>query len=85
MEAVETKNWSINVLRLSIRAHNGLLNGNVETIGELCKRTRKQLLRHANIGEVSVNEIENKLKAIGIELPDTELRRIWIPGFWHYI
>ena len=58
----------IEALELSLRTYNALKNAGLETVGELRNMTRKQLLNVKNLGDKSVDEIEERLKEYGIEL-----------------
>ncbi len=65
-----------NTLRLTIdefdfptRIYNSLRNGGIETLGDLLKIPRKELMSMRNMGNKSVVIIEEKLKGKGIELP----------------
>ena len=72
-EEVKTEQYShpIHELELSIRSENCLLRGGIHTMGELLQRSREELLKIRNLGKKSLNEIEDRLQALGYELrPD---------------
>ena len=55
----------IHDLELSIRSENCLLRGGINTVGDLIKKTRDDLLKIRNLGKKSLSEIEEKLVSIG--------------------
>lgn len=55
-------------LELSVRSENCLLRGGVHLIGELCSRTRDDLLKIRNLGKISLREIEEKLAKFDLHL-----------------
>ena len=59
---------SIHALELSIRSENCLLRGGIQTIGDLLRKSRDDLLKIRNLGRKSLNEIEEKLKTFGYVL-----------------
>ena len=62
-------------LRLSLRASNCLLEEGISNVRDLVGRTREEVLAMRNAGETTADEIEEKLKelglALGMELPAT--------------
>ncbi|MCL4418838.1 DNA-directed RNA polymerase subunit alpha [Patescibacteria group bacterium] len=73
--ATQTSSIPENILRMTIdeldlptRIYNSLRNGEIETLGDLLKIPRKELMSMRNMGGKSVNVIEEKLKGKGIEL-----------------
>jgi DNA-directed RNA polymerase alpha subunit len=63
------RNASIEVLGLSTRPHNALTRGGIITIGQLAQMSSEQILYVRNVGEKSLAEIEEKLKAYLAEHP----------------
>lgn len=59
---------TIDELDLPTRIYNSLRNGEIETLGDLLKIPRKELMSMRNMGGKSVTVIEEKLKGKGIEL-----------------
>ena len=55
-------------LDLSVRASNCLESENIRTIGELVSRTEVELLQIRNFGRVSLEEIQKKLEALGLNV-----------------
>lgn len=54
--------------KLSVRAQNVLRANEIETVGELIKLSRKDVLRFRNSGKVVLSEIESLLTAMGLHL-----------------
>jgi DNA-directed RNA polymerase subunit alpha len=61
-------NMSVNEIELSVRAANCLNNANILTVGELAQKTPAEMLKYRNFGKKSLQEIENKLKELGLSL-----------------
>lgn len=59
---------SVNEIELSVRAANCLNNANITTIGQLVQKTEAEMLKYRNFGKKSLNEIIDKLKALGLSL-----------------
>ena len=55
-------------LRLSLRANNCLHEAGIESLRELVSRSREDLLEVRNFGETTLQEIEAKLRELGVEL-----------------
>ena len=53
---------TIEELELSVRASNGLKRANINTLGDLIQKTREEMSKIRNLGQKSLEEIENKLK-----------------------
>ncbi len=69
-------NMSVNEIELSVRAANCLNNANITTVGQLAMKTESEMLKYRNFGKKSLNEIKEKLAALGLTLGmkfDTEL------------
>lgn len=67
---VEADNRSISILGLNTRELNCLKAYDVETIGELLTIDRLELRKFRNLGKKGINNINKKLKDLGIETPD---------------
>src|ERR1044072_2886877 len=58
-------NMSVNEIELSVRAANCLNNANITTVGQLAMKTEQEMLKYRNFGKKSLNEIKDKLAALG--------------------
>ena len=61
-------NMSVNEIELSVRAANCLNNANITTVGELAMKTEQEMLKYRTFGKKSLNEIKEKLEALGLSL-----------------
>ena len=61
-------NMSVNEIELSVRAANCLNNANITTVGQLARKTEQEMLKYRNFGKKSLNEIKEKLTALGLSL-----------------
>jgi DNA-directed RNA polymerase subunit alpha len=61
-------NMSVNEIELSVRAANCLNNANITTVGQLAMKTEQEMLKYRNFGKKSLNEIKDKLAALGLAL-----------------
>jgi len=61
-------NMSVNEIELSVRAANCLNNANITTVGQLATKTEAEMLKYRNFGKKSLNEIKDKLSALGLSL-----------------
>src|SRR5687768_8886490 len=61
-------NMSVNEIELSVRAANCLNNANITTVGQLAMKTEQEMLKYRNFGKKSLNEIKDKLAALGLTL-----------------
>jgi DNA-directed RNA polymerase subunit alpha len=59
---------NLSELSLSVRAMNCLESENIHTVRDLVQRTEDQLLEVRNFGETTLNEVREKLHAIGLRL-----------------
>jgi DNA-directed RNA polymerase subunit alpha len=59
---------SVNEVELSVRAANCLNNANITTVGQLAMKTEQEMLKYRNFGKKSLNEIKEKLAALGLQL-----------------
>ena len=74
-EAEGTPSVSEDVLRLTVdeldlptRIYNSLKNGNIETLGQLLKTSKKDLMKMRNMGGKSLAVIDKKLQEKGLSL-----------------
>jgi len=63
---------SIEELELSVRASNGLKRANINTVGDLVEKTREEMGKIRNLGQKSLDEIERKLKELGLSFKKPE-------------
>src|SRR3954462_1006115 len=61
-------NMSVNEIELSVRAANCLNNANITTVGQLAMKSEQEMLKYRNFGKMSLNEIKDKLAALGLAL-----------------
>ncbi len=61
-------NMSVNEIELSVRAANCLNNANITTVGQLAMKSEAEMLKYRNFGKKSLNEIKEKLAALGLGL-----------------
>ena len=59
---------SVNEIELSVRAANCLNNANITTVGQLAMKSEAEMLKYRNFGKKSLNEIKEKLAALGLTL-----------------
>jgi DNA-directed RNA polymerase subunit alpha len=63
----------IEELDLSIRSYNCLKREGIHTVGELVTRSEADLLDIRNFGSKSINEVREKLQAMGLGLKDAPI------------
>lgn len=59
---------SIDELEISVRTSNCLKNKNIKTIGDLVRKSGKELLTYDNFGRKSLKELEKILHGMGLHL-----------------
>lgn len=59
---------SIDELEISVRASNCLKNENITTIGDLVRKSGKELLTYENFGRKSLKELEKNLAKVNLHL-----------------
>jgi len=57
---------TIDELELSVRSYNCLKNENIIYVGDLVAKTESEMLKTANFGRKSLNELKDNLKAMGL-------------------
>ena len=57
---------TIDELELSVRSYNCLKNENIIYVGDLVSRTEAEMLKTANFGRKSLNELKDNLKSMGL-------------------
>ena len=77
VEKEETKKekvleMTIEELDLSVRSYNCLKRASINTVEELIKRTEEDMMKVRNLGRKSLEEVINKLNALGLSLPSED-------------
>jgi DNA-directed RNA polymerase subunit alpha len=67
--APELASMTVEQLNLSVRTLNCLRRGNINTVGELMSKTEKELMSLRNFGIKSKQELEERLKTLGLSMP----------------
>jgi len=57
---------TIDELELSVRSYNCLKNENIIYVGDLVSRTEAEMLKTANFGRKSLNELKENLRSMGL-------------------
>ncbi len=70
MEKVQE--MTIEELDLSVRAYNCLKRAGINTVAELIQRNEEDMMRVRNLGKKSLEEVEQKLAALGLRLRQNE-------------
>lgn len=70
MEKVQE--MTIEDLDLSVRAYNCLKRANINTVAELIQRNEEDMMKVRNLGKKSLEEVEQKLAALGLGLRRSE-------------
>ena len=70
MEKVQE--MTIEELDLSVRAYNCLKRANINTVAELVQRNEEDMMKVRNLGRKSLEEVEQKLAALGLSLRRSE-------------
>ena len=68
MKMKKLLNMSVNEIELSVRAANCLNNANITSVGQLAMKSEQEMLKYRNFGKKSLNEIKDKLTALGLSL-----------------
>jgi DNA-directed RNA polymerase subunit alpha len=61
-------NMPINEIELSVRSSNCIKSANIQTIGDLARRTEMEMLKYRNFGKKSLEEIKAILNRLGLSL-----------------
>ena len=62
----------IEEMELSVRSYNCLKRAGIETVGDLAKKTKGEMMKVRNMGAKSMEEVITKLEALGIILEGNE-------------
>ena len=63
---------TIEELDLSVRSYNCLKRASINTVEELVKKTEEDMMKVRNLGRKSLEEVINKLHALGLSLPSED-------------
>lgn len=63
---------TIEELDLSVRSYNCLKRAGINTVQELTERTMEDMMKVRNLGKKSLEEVEQKLQALGLGLKQSE-------------
>lgn len=63
---------TIEELDLSVRAYNCLKRAGINSVSELVQRNQEDMMKVRNLGKKSLEEVEQKLQALGLGLRPTE-------------
>ena len=63
---------NIEELDLSVRSYNCLKRAGINTVAELVQRNQEDMMKVRNLGKKSLEEVEQKLQALGLGLRPTE-------------
>jgi len=66
----EARKIKVEDLKISERTKNALLNNNIKTVGGLVRKSEKDLLALAGLGETAIKEIKKALKKLNLELKE---------------
>ncbi len=59
---------TIEELDLSVRSYNCLKRAGINTVGELVRKTEEEMMKVRNLGKKSLEEVESKLRELGLGL-----------------
>jgi DNA-directed RNA polymerase subunit alpha len=59
---------TIDELELSVRSYNCLKRAGINTVEELCSKTNDEMMKVRNLGRKSLEEVQEKLKELGLKL-----------------
>jgi DNA-directed RNA polymerase subunit alpha len=77
VEKEETKKekvleMTIEELDLSVRSYNCLKRASINTVEELINKTEEDMMKVRNLGRKSLEEVNQKLAALGLSLASSE-------------
>ena len=64
-------------LHLSTRTQNSLRRGNLASVGHVLEKSAQELLELRNFGEQSLNELIQRLREMGVAVPEDDEDRAW--------
>lgn len=62
----------IEELDLSVRSYNCLKRAGINTVAELCAKTDAEMIKVRNLGKKSLEEVKQKLDALGLSLRESD-------------
>ena len=63
---------NIDELELSVRSYNCLKRAGINTVEELCNKTAEDMMKVRNLGKKSLDEVNAKLKELGLDFKSGE-------------
>lgn len=63
---------TVEELDLSVRSFNCLKRANINTVEELTQKTEEDMMKVRNLGQKSLEEVQNKLEELGLSLKESE-------------
>ena len=69
---VKVMEMSIEDMDLSVRSYNCLKRANINTIEDLTRKSKDDMLKVRNLGLKSLEEVINKLESMGLSLRNDE-------------
>jgi DNA-directed RNA polymerase subunit alpha len=63
---------TIEELDLSVRSYNCLKRAGINTVAELCAKSDEEMIKVRNLGKKSLEEVKQKLAAIGLSLRESD-------------
>lgn len=61
-------NMSVHEMELSVRSNNCLESAQIETVGQLVRKTEADLLKLRSFGKTSLREVKRKLQDMGLSM-----------------
>ncbi|HBG77194.1 MAG TPA: DNA-directed RNA polymerase subunit alpha, partial [Clostridiales bacterium] len=63
---------AIEELDLSVRSYNCLKRAGIDSVEELTRKTEEDMMKVRNLGKKSLQEVKEKLGALGLALRESE-------------
>jgi DNA-directed RNA polymerase subunit alpha len=70
--ALQVRDMPIEELELSVRSYNCLKRAGINTVSELIQKTDEDMMKVRNLGKKSLEEVKQKLAALGLSLRQPE-------------
>jgi DNA-directed RNA polymerase subunit alpha len=61
----------IEELELDVRTYNCLKRAGINTVGDLCNRTKEDMMRARNLGRKTLDNLLIKMKLLGLEFKES--------------